>query len=168
MAAPLHFLRAAFQALFTVDPATPPSGSRQLYPKSDGWYDQDSSANIMTVDRSLENLQFSRTGSVTVTTGVARIPVHGGTFSIVSISVMCNTAPTGATILCDINKNGTTIFTTQANRPSIAISANVSTQGTPDVTSVTTGDYFTVDIDQIGSTVAGADLTVSIRLRRLT
>jgi hypothetical protein len=35
-----------------------------------------------------------------------------------------------------------------------------------DVTAVASGDYLTVDIDQIGSTVAGSDLNVIIRFKR--
>jgi hypothetical protein len=61
-----------------------------------------------------------------------------------------------------VNKNGTTIFTTQANRPTIAISGNTDESGVPDVTALADGDYLEVDIDQIGSTVAGSDLTVQI------
>jgi hypothetical protein len=34
--------------------------------------------------------------------------------------------------------------------------------GTPDVTALAEGDKVTVDIDQIGSTIAGADLTVEV------
>jgi hypothetical protein len=31
-----------------------------------------------------------------------------------------------------------------------------------DVTTIADGDYFTVDVDQIGSTVAGSDLVLQI------
>jgi hypothetical protein len=61
----------------------------------------------------------------------------------------------------DVNKNGTTIFTTQANRPTIAIGANTAL-GTPDITALAQNDYLTFDVDQIGSTVAGANLTVQV------
>ena len=73
------------------------------------------------------------------------------------------TAPTGASIVVDVNKNGTTIFTTQANRPTVAAAGNVSGQAVPDVTSLAVGDYLTVDIDQVGSTIAGADLVVVLK-----
>jgi len=66
----------------------------------------------------------------------------------------------------DINKNGTTIFTTQANRPTIPISGFDSGRVTNmDVTALVDGDYFTADIDQIGSTVVGQDLLVFIELK---
>lgn len=73
------------------------------------------------------------------------------------------TAPTGAALLVDVNKNGTTIFTDQTKRPSIAAAANVSTLGVP-ATEVTlaAGQYLTFDVDQIGSGTAGSDLVVEV------
>lgn len=104
---------------------------------------------------------FTVTGTLTVGTGKARMPVHRP-ITIANIRANCGTAPTGAAILIDVNKNGTTLFTTQGNRTSIAVSGFADTASTPDVTTATTDDYITVDIDQIGSTIAGADLTVTI------
>lgn len=73
------------------------------------------------------------------------------------VKIYAKTAPTGASLIVDVNKNGTTIFTTQANRPEIAIDGHSDDSGTPDVTSLSAGDYLSWDIDQIGSTVAGGD-----------
>ena len=105
---------------------------------------------------------FFKTGTLTVTTGTQRLPIDG-TYTIVGTRLMAGTAPTGSTLIVDVNKNGTTIYSTQANRPTIADGANAGGPGaTPDVTTLAAGDYLTVDIDQIGSSVAGADLTVSV------
>jgi len=121
----------------------------------------------LPVDGSLEVCAFSKGGTLTTGTGTFRFPIKGGTFAIVSIAAMVGTAPTGGTTLkVDVNKNGTTIFGTQANRPIWTASANAATVGTHSVTSVTDGDYLTVDIDDVGSTVAGADLVVVVRLQR--
>jgi len=62
----------------------------------------------------------------------------------------------------DVNLNGTTIFGTQANRPTIAISGTTNKTTGMSVTSWADGDYLTVDVDQVGSTAAGANLTVQI------
>jgi hypothetical protein len=83
----------------------------------------------------------------------------------VNVRASLGSAPSGAAVIVDVNKNGTTVFTTQANRPSIAAAGFVSTKVTPDVTTLSDGDYMTVDIDQIGSSVAGSDLTVTVLLR---
>ena len=100
-----------------------------------------------------------------VAVGTHRIPIlFAGTptsITIKSIRAMVGTVPTGATIIVDIHKNGTTIFTTQGNRPTIAISANDSGEVTNmNVTTLAKGDYLTMDIDQIGSGDAGKDLVV--------
>lgn len=105
---------------------------------------------------------YSKQGVLTTTTGTMRLPIDG-TYTIVGTRLMVGTAPTGTSLIVDVNKNGTTIYSTQANRPTIAISANAGGPGTaPDVTSLAAGDYLTVDIDQVGSTVAGSDLTVVV------
>lgn len=108
------------------------------------------------------------------------------------------TAPTGAAILIDININGTTIYTTQSKRPTIAVGQTETTDpvetvsndastdswtaqnpgdgyvqphpskgavtwsDTPDVVQFQAGDTISLDVDQIGSTVAGADLEVTV------
>jgi len=111
-------------------------------------------------------LVLSKTGTLTVATGQSRVGVEGS-YTIVGMRARVATAPTGASVLVDVNKNGTTVFTTQGNRPSISAAATESSFVTNmDVTTLGSGDYLTVDIDQIGSTVAGADLTVTVWLRR--
>jgi hypothetical protein len=122
----------------------------------------------MPVDASWENCPFSLVGVLTVRTGVSRYPVKGGTFQIQTVAAMVNTAPTGASVIIDVNKNGSTIYGTQANRPTIAASANAATVGAHTATTVTDGDYLTVDVDQIGSSVAGSDLVVVIRMQRIS
>lgn len=106
-------------------------------------------------------------GTLTVKSGKSRLrmPFPG---VVLGVAVSANTAPTGASAIVDVNKNGSTIFTTQANRPAIAAGSNSSSEAVPDASPAVfaTGDYFTFDIDQIGSTVAGADLTVVFRYRK--
>ena len=90
---------------------------------------------------------------------------YGQDFYIQQLWISVGTAPTGATILVDVNLNGTTIFTTSGNRPSIAISGFASASNTVmEVTRIASGQYLTVDIDQIGSSVAGKDLEVVAEL----
>jgi hypothetical protein len=109
-------------------------------------------------------LTATKTGALTAAAGTVRLPImEGGT--IEDVRIMAGTAPTGASLIVDVNKNGTTIFTTQGNRPTVAISGNASSAAVPDVTSLAAGDYLTVDIDQIGSTIAGSDLCVAVRYR---
>ena len=76
-------------------------------------------------------------------------------FTISHVKVYSTTAPTGASLIVNVKINGTTIFTTTANRPTVAISANAANSGIPDTTALAAGDRLTVDVDQIGSTIAG-------------
>lgn len=107
---------------------------------------------------------FSKAGTLTTFVGAARLYNDTGrTLTISAVRASVGTAPTGTSLIVDVKKNGITIFTTQANRPTIAIGANTSGKVTNmDITSLADGDYLTVDVAQVGSTVAGADLTVTV------
>lgn len=102
----------------------------------------------------------------TLTTGTSLTPamVVVTAQTITKVYAYAKTAPTGASILIDINKNGTSIWnTTQANRLAITAGNNSGTQTSFDTTSLVEGDVLTFDIDQVGSTVAGADLTIVLK-----
>jgi hypothetical protein len=119
-------------------------------------------ASQMPTGKVKTTLSFAVTGTLTTGTDKAPTIVAPCTLTITKVKLVVKTAPTGAAIIVDVNKNGTTIFTTQDNRPQIAIGATTGDSGTPDVTALAEGDKLTIDIDQIGSTIAGADLTVEV------
>ncbi len=104
---------------------------------------------------------FSRVGPVTVSSGVGRWPLATD-YQIVAVVAAVGTDPTGANLIIDVNLNGTTMFTTQANRPTIVAGSQQSAITVPDVTALAPGDLLSMDIDQIGSSVAGSDLTVVV------
>lgn len=106
---------------------------------------------------------FTHEGDVTVGAGTIRLyNVLGRTMTITKVFAAVDTAPTGATLIVDIHKNGTTIFTTQSNRPTIGTSDNSGVTTTIEVPAWADGEYLTMDRDQIGSTVAGANLSVFV------
>ena len=113
----------------------------------------------------IEAYTFAVTGAVTVGTGKSRIYLEDE-YVIETVRAAVDTAPTGAALVVDVNKNGTTIYTSETKRPSIAAGTNTDLGDTPDVTTLAAGDYLTVDVDQVGSTAAGSDLTVTVRVRR--
>ncbi len=80
--------------------------------------------------------------------------------SVTTCIAFVDTAPTGATAIFDVNKDGTTLYTTQGNRPTISISGFVSTETAPDVTAWSADSYLQSDIDQVGSSVTGADASL--------
>jgi hypothetical protein len=75
----------------------------------------------------------------------------------------CKTAPTGQALIFDINLNGTTIWSTQSNRVQIAASGTSGSSTTFNTASLTEGDILTIDIDQIGSSDPGKDITVILK-----
>ena len=104
-------------------------------------------------------ITLGRYGTLTATAGSDRLYVPYAC-TIVDAYASVSTAPTGASIICDIHKGGTTIWTTQGNRPTITATNFTDSSSVPDVTSIAAGDYLTLDVDQIGSSVAGTDLRV--------
>lgn len=100
-----------------------------------------------------------------LTTGTAkatfRMPFA---MNITEVRASVTTAPTGANIIVDINDGGTSIMTTTK----LSIDAGEKTSTTaataPVLTDTALADAaeITVDIDQIGSTVAGTGLKVWI------
>lgn len=121
----------------------------------------------MPVSLSVAFGTYTVAGPVTPSTGKARLPSNGN-YTLAGAIATISTAPTGSSLIVDVLKNGTTIYTTAANRPTIPASGFVSqTMATPDVTAMAVNDYLTINITQVGSTVAGADLTVTVFATRL-
>lgn len=84
--------------------------------------------------------------------------------------LIVDTVPTGATIIVDIERSTdggatwVTIFTGGTNRPLIAISARTGNTTTIDVPAGTANNHrWRAKISQVGSTIAGADLTVTLK-----
>jgi len=118
------------------------------------------SASQMPTGKVTTTLSFAVTGTLAVGTDKAPTLLAPCSLTITKVKLVVKTAPTGADLIVDVNKNGTTIFTTQANRPKIVAGSTTGDSGTPDIISLAEGDKLTIDIDQVGSTIAGADLTV--------
>jgi len=88
----------------------------------------------------------------------------GRTLTVDAVYASIGTAPTGSSLIVDVKKNGTTLFTTTGNRPTISASGFVSTTTLPDVRTVADGDYLTFDVLQVGSTIKGSYLNITVML----
>jgi hypothetical protein len=109
---------------------------------------------------------FSAQGALTTRTGKSFVQLLGSG-TIVAVKGYLDTPATGATTFkVDVNKNGTTIYGTQGNRPTWTASANAATVLSHSVTTFADGDRLSCDIDAIGSTVAGSDLTMTVYILR--
>jgi hypothetical protein len=93
-----------------------------------------------------------------------RMP-YAGTLLAVRASV--NTAPTGSTLIVDINEAGTSLLSTK-----LSIDASETTSTTAATAAVISDSALaddaemTIDIDQVGSTIAGKGLKVYLKVRR--
>lgn len=105
------------------------------------------------------------TGLLVAGVGVNRLYNDtGGDIEIAGIRVNIATPPLGGPAKFDANLDGVTMFTTQANRPTIAAGAYTSGLAIPDVLIWPSGQYLTADVDLIGTSYAGAGATMQIGL----
>lgn len=84
--------------------------------------------------------------------------------TIDKVYIHAKVAPgTGKTVTIDVDKGGTTIFTTQGGRPTITAAGKADESNTPDVTSVSKNDIITIDIDVATADHETEDMTVQVR-----
>ncbi len=88
--------------------------------------------------------------------------------TIVDVMVDAETAPAGSTSIVDVHLNGTTIFTTQANRPTLPADDTgfYTKAGEPEVTALRVGDKILFEVDQIGSGTAATRMTILLIAQR--
>jgi hypothetical protein len=142
-------------------PGNPPAGWVAVFARTGGILWTRSSAGA---ERLLEPgvlFAFSKTGTLTTGTGTHRIyNDSGSTLTIKAVRASVGTPPSGGSIVVDVNVSASTIFSTQANRPTITTGNFTSGKVTNyNTTTISDGAYFTVDVDAVSG---GADLTVQI------
>lgn len=126
-------------------------------------------------------LTTSVAGALTVANGTALF-VLPKDCDLVAVAGAVTVAPTGASILLNVAKNGTKVLSGSA-RPAIAAGATVGVTPTPKdanagvnvitptvaqvpaIASFAAGDIVRVDVDQIGSGTAGSNLSVTLEFR---
>lgn len=88
----------------------------------------------------------------------------GVNLTVEEVWIGVKTAPTGSALTVDVNDDGTSLWSaTPANRPSISAGSTEDTSGAPDNPTIVAGSDITIDIDAVGSTEPGRDLTVVLR-----
>jgi hypothetical protein len=122
-------------------------------------------------------IPLQKEGAVaTVTTASGLVYVAPRAFKLYRVIASVGTAPTGANMVLDVHRvaaggattdAGTTIFTTQSRRPTITAATTTSpynhaTSGVPEVTDIAQGDILRVEVDAVGSGVAGSNLVVQL------
>jgi hypothetical protein len=101
-----------------------------------------------------------------LTTGTAKVTFRAPyAFTLTAVRSSVNTAPTGSTLIVDINNGANSALSTK-----LSIDASEKTSTTAASAAVIDTDYddisddaeLTIDIDQIGSTIAGKGLKVTL------
>jgi hypothetical protein len=104
-----------------------------------------------------------------LTTGTAKVTFRMPyAFSLSGIKASVTTAPTGADLIVDVNEAGSTLMTTNKLRIDATEKTTATAATPPTLTDTALADdaEITIDIDQVGSTVAGAGLKVYLIGRR--
>ena len=150
-------------------PSTPSANKLHLYGKDKNgvstlYFINDAGEDIEVSERHAMFV-FTYPGALIADVSVTPILIATRTLEIIKAYANVKVAPTGADLIIDLNKNASTIWSTQANRLKILAGATEGTQTSFNTISLVEGDKLTMDIDQVGSTVAGEDLTVSLKCK---
>ena len=93
-----------------------------------------------------------------------RMPYAG---TLLAVKATVNTAPTGSTLICDINEAGTSVLGTKLSIDASEKTSNTAASAATITDSALANDAeITIDIDQVGSTIAGKGLKVYMKVRR--
>jgi integrin beta 8 len=138
--------------------ATAAAGTAASASRSDHVHQRDSDVIVVPVGDE----------STSVTTGTNKVRFRMPfAATLLAVRANVNTAPTDSTLIVDINEGGTSVLGTK-----LSIDAGETTSTTADAAATITDTaladdaVISIDIDQIGSTVAGAGLKVSLFVRR--
>lgn len=96
------------------------------------------------------------TGTASTSTGTARTYLERDA-TLNTADVFAGTAPTGQGIILTVYKNGTSVGTVTLPADATSDLDNAISS------SFSQGDYITVDVTQVGSTVAGADIFLNLK-----
>jgi hypothetical protein len=102
-------------------------------------------------------------GSLSTGTNKAPLFIVRRPGTCMNIDLICKTAPTGANAVFDINRNGGSIL----GPNKLVLPAGVTTRietaqfSQPDL-HLEENDILTLDVDQVGSTAAGGDVTIEL------
>jgi len=90
---------------------------------------------------------FTVNGYLSTATNVTPPILVENILTMKSVSVVLKAPASGASLILDVNKNGTSIWTTQADRVRIAGGGTYASTASLAVTSLVPGDVLTLDID---------------------
>lgn len=119
-------------------------------------------AEIAAIPQNIEIGVACSDETTALTTGTAKITFRvPRAITLTAVRCSVTTAPTGSTLIVDINEGGTSILSTKLSIDATEkTSTTAATAAVISDTALADDAEITIDIDQIGSTVAGAGLKV--------
>lgn len=112
--------------------------------------------SLFVLGGGIGGIQFPSIGTQYVQTAICLSWVAPGPGTFTKVYARARTAPTGADLIYSIKKNGVQVTT-------VTIAAGSQTGNTTGLSiTFSANDYFDIDCTQIGSTVPGADVKVSV------
>jgi hypothetical protein len=168
---PQLLLTGSVSGILTLLPAATTTSYQLTFPSAQGaantLFKTDGSGNLSFVTAASlatrERARWAANGPYIIGTTVDGGWIVPTAMTISAVWLHRATPGTSSSSIVDLNKNGVTMYTTQANRPTIAFNdSDNKVQATlPDITAVAAGDILTMDIDQIEGGIPG-DLTLTI------
>jgi len=103
-------------------------------------------------------------GALIAATEVGGVFIVPASITIVGVYVYAKETGSASSTIVDINKNGTTVYTTQGNRPTIAYddADGLVAAALPDVLSAGENDLITIDIDQVATGSGGLSVVLAM------
>jgi len=111
----------------------------------------------------IEAYVFTMNGNLRTLTGTGRLYLEGP-YSISNVRLTVGTVA-DRDVIVNLKKNGTSIYSIQPRIPAGEFTALANNYIS--VATFIKGDYLTLDVVQPGLSLTGADLTATIRLKRL-
>lgn len=93
------------------------------------------------------------------------MPNNKTLFTLERLEFKCKTAPTGATVIADINFSGTSILAASPKLVVPVSDTTVQIYTTFTKTTFVDKDFLTLDVDQIGSSIPGSGLVITMAFK---
>jgi len=139
------------------------NGSQQTYGFATNTAAQGNEARLVR-----KTIQIHVPGTLSVKTYEVKAMIPGwlkggsGAITLVGVRGIVNTAPTDATLIIDVLKGGVSIYSAQGNMINITTGTTSDDADTIQTATASADDEYSLQVEQIGSTLPGADLTVML------
>jgi hypothetical protein len=112
--------------------------------------------------KSIGSIQLPIEGELVAGTNVTPVIIAHTNMTLLDTKAYSKTAPNGANIIIDVLVNSVSIYGSKLEIVDTLFQGQQSTIVNP---SIVEGDIITVNLDTVGSTVSGSDLTIMLKMQ---